>query len=307
MMAPARAASTASVIPTTDAPLEVAITVDDLPRHGQDVPSVTRLAIHQKMLDAFAKHRVPEVYGFVNAQKLEGHPEDRAALEAWLAAGHPLGNHTYSHPPIDKLSLDAYLADIDRNEAILRELAAARGQSDATWKVFRYPFLREGTDLASRAKIREHLASRGYRIAEVTIDFYDWAFNNPYARCLAKKDERSLKALRETFLENARVQLAWSDATAKALFGRRVKQVLLLHVGPFDAEMIDAMLTEYEKAGVRFVSFTDAMTDPIYRDEPKVPASIRGHFFFQIMKSRGGAWPMPAPLQPDDLLDAICR
>src|SRR5690348_2211425 len=63
--------------------IAVAVTVDDLPRNGPDIPGLSRLAIHQKLLRAFAEHRLPPVYGFVNGGKLREHPEDRAALAAW--------------------------------------------------------------------------------------------------------------------------------------------------------------------------------------------------------------------------------
>jgi peptidoglycan/xylan/chitin deacetylase (PgdA/CDA1 family) len=187
-------------------PIDVAVTVDDLPRHGPDVPGTTRLSLHEAMLAAFAKHHVPGVYGFVNAQKLEAHPEDRAALEAWVRAGHPLGNHTYSHPDINTgMPLEAYLADVDKNEDALRAVSGAA--PERSWKVFRYPFLREGRDLPTRQALRDALLARHYRLAEVTIDFFDWAYNPAYARCLAKKDQKAIDALKEDYLDRAAFEL----------------------------------------------------------------------------------------------------
>jgi peptidoglycan/xylan/chitin deacetylase (PgdA/CDA1 family) len=294
----------ASASPRVDAPIEVAVTVDDLPRHGQDVPDVTRVAIHQAMLAALKKHGVPQVYGFVNASKLKDHPEDRAALKAWLDAGYPLGNHTNSHFDLTKTPLDEYLADLDAGEPLLRELMGDARERE--WKVFRYPFLREGTDMPSRAKIREHLAKRGYRIAEVTIDFYDWAYNNPYARCVAKKDERALKALHETYLDDARVFLRWSVAAAHDLFGRAIKHVLLLHVGAFDAVMLDEMLTAYEKLGVKWITLDDALTEPLFATEPAEPKSIGGNWLNQVRRARDARM-APQPSPPEELLDVLCR
>jgi peptidoglycan/xylan/chitin deacetylase (PgdA/CDA1 family) len=84
----------------TPAPvIEVAITVDDLPRF-EEQPPAPPIAIHRMVLKALANHGVPPVYGFVNGKKLVDHPADRAALAAWLAAGQRLGNHTYSHATI---------------------------------------------------------------------------------------------------------------------------------------------------------------------------------------------------------------
>ena len=71
---------------------------------------------------------------------------------------------------------------------------SAEGQD---WKVFRYPFLEEGDNGDDARTVRAHLDDEGYRVAEVTIDFYDWAFNDPYVRCLESKNDAGLEALRQ--------------------------------------------------------------------------------------------------------------
>jgi peptidoglycan/xylan/chitin deacetylase (PgdA/CDA1 family) len=289
--------------PDAARPIDVAITVDDLPHHGVDVPGQSRLAIHQAFVSAFRAHHLPPVYGFVNGGPLDRHPEDRAALEAWVAAGNPLGNHTRTHPDLHQMTVDAYLADLDANEPLLRELE--QGAGERTWKVFRYPFLLEGTDLPSRARIREQVLARGYRIAQVTVDFYDWAYNAPYARCLARHDQKGLAALKKSYLDDAGVWLHWADAAARALFGRPIEHILLLHIGAFDATVIGDLLTEYEKLGVRFVTLDQALADPAYAVEQRAPRALGGTYLEQVREARGTADP-PEPSLPDALLDALC-
>jgi len=67
-------------------------------------------------------------------------------------------------------------------------------------KVFRYPELRQGDTGEAHDAIRAHLAAHGYRIAEVTVDFGDFAWNEPYARCLARGDQGSIEELKRSFL-----------------------------------------------------------------------------------------------------------
>jgi peptidoglycan/xylan/chitin deacetylase (PgdA/CDA1 family) len=242
------------------------------------------------------------VYGFVVGGALDKHPGDRAALEAWIAAGNPLGSHTRTHPDIHKSNVDAYLADLDANEPLLKSLS----HDDRSWHVFRYPYLQEGNDLPSRARIREHLAQRGYRIAQVTIDFYDWAYNEPYARCLAKKETHAIDALKQSYLDDAAVFLHWSDEAARSLAGRPIPQILLLHIGAFDSLVIDELLARYEREGAHFISLDDAMADPIYSQEPKAPKGWEGTFLQQIREERGVTSPVE-PVLPEGLLDAMCR
>ena len=61
-----------------------------------------------------------------------------------------------------------------RNEKTLREHMGDQG-----WRWLRYPYLREGDTLEKRRAVRHALGERGYRIAQVTMSFDDWAYNGP--------------------------------------------------------------------------------------------------------------------------------
>ena len=54
------------------------------------------------------------------------------------------------------------------------------------------------------------------------------------------------------------------------LFNRDIKNVLLIHMNSFTAEMLDALLTSYKKQNVRFISLTDALTDDVYQRDLKI-------------------------------------
>jgi len=267
------------------APIEVAITVDDLPRHGAQRPGHEPAAVAAALLDAFARHHVPSVYGFINAERLERHPEDIEVLRRWVAAGHPLGNHTFAHVDVEKLALADYLADIDRNEPLLAALAPP------PWKIFRYPFLREGADAATRQAVRAHLASHGYRIAEVTIDPWDWAYNDPYVRCWDAMSDAARAAMRANLVAEARAKLLSAADAATAIAHRPVRQILLMHLGAIDADAIEALLTSYEAAGVRWIPLADALADPIYAEDPK--GTRGGDFWGQLFRARGLRPPPP--------------
>jgi peptidoglycan-N-acetylglucosamine deacetylase len=290
---------------TPPGPIEVAVTVDDLPRHGQSIPGVSRVDIHKQLLAVLKRHHVPGVYGFVVGSELLSNPEDADALRAWLDAGFPLGNHTYTHVDAAKVSPEDFLAQVVANESVL---TAFMGEAQTkTWKVLRYPYLHEGADLAGRALIRHVLLTHGYRIAEVTIDFEDWAWNNPYARCLAKGSVRAVEVLEASYLDAALAQLRWSDDTARRLFGAPIPHVLLLHVGAFDAHMAEKLLTAYEEAGVKWVTLDKALEDPVYREEPRQPRSVRGPLLFQVLRAREWrGYPYP-PGTEEDTLTLACQ
>lgn len=137
------------------AKIQVAVTVDDLPLHGALPSDTTRLQAAEKMLKALEKHKVPEVYGFMNARKIENDPTLEKVVLTWVKSGYPLGNHSYAHKSITDLSAKEYIAEIDRNESAL-----AKYNQGMDWKYYRYPFLREGEELGTKKKF-SGLSKRG--------------------------------------------------------------------------------------------------------------------------------------------------
>lgn len=69
-----------------------------------------------------------------------------------------------------------------------------------------------------------------------------------------------------------------TDASQK-IFGRQIRQVLLLHIGAFDARMLDRLLTNYEHLGVRFIGLRRALEDEAYRTNGDVKTDEPLSFF----------------------------
>ena len=212
----------------------MAITVDDLPTHGPLAPGLTRLGIATRMIDVLRKHAAPGVYGFVNGSQLVGAPENAAILRAWGQAGLRFGNHTFSHLDLTRSSVAEYVADIERNERVLAEWSSPHGR-----KYFRYPYLHEGDVRSKRDAVRQWLGTHGYTIAQVTVYFADWAWNDAYARCVARDDREAIARLKTTFMDAAMAQLHWSRTVSERLLGRQIKHVLLLHIGAFTTLMLE--------------------------------------------------------------------
>ena len=100
----------------SDKKIEMAITVDDLPAHGQLPADTSRNDVAKKMVAVLQKYKVPEVYGFINAGKIEFEKENTKDLEIWRNASYPLGNHSYSHMDLHKASIKEFQDDVLRNE-----------------------------------------------------------------------------------------------------------------------------------------------------------------------------------------------
>jgi len=238
-------------------PPEIAITIDDLPVHAPYPPGVTPLAVNRRMIAALKAAHVPAT-AFVNAVNVAD-AGTMEALREWRAAGFVLGNHTWSHPHLSKLTVAQFEQDLTKDEPVLEKLG---GRSD--WHWFRYPFLDEGKDDAQRVAARRVLAKHGYRVAAVTMSFSDWAFTPAWARCNAKGDNAAVAELERLYLQAARENAAVARKTARELYGRDIPYVLLMHVSAMSAHMMPQVVRFYRRAGFRLVSLPKAERDPAY-------------------------------------------
>jgi peptidoglycan/xylan/chitin deacetylase (PgdA/CDA1 family) len=280
---------------------QVAITVDDLPSHG-DLPStMKRSDVAKSMIATFKAKGVPAVYGFVNAKNIAGDEDKTDVLKIWVDAGFPLGNHTFSHIDINAATPEAFEAEIAANEPTLQALMGSKD-----WHWFRYPFLHEGDTLEKRHAVRTYLQEHGYKVAQVTLDFGDYAWNVPYARCAEKHDTQAMEWLKSSYLATAADSFALDRKLSAMLFGRDIKYVLLMHIGGFDSVMLPELLDLMKKEGFDFVTLPDAEKDPAYESDPDAPLLHGGTLLEQLIESKHMKYP-PAPERPMQKLDAICR
>lgn len=241
---------------------KIAITNDDLPDHGSATPNFSRLDIAKAHIAAYAKFGVPKVYGFVNARALEYDPESAAVLSLWVSSGHLLGNHAYSHANADAGTVADFQKETLTNEPVLAVLMQGKN-----WHYFRYPFLNPG-NAEHYGPIKTFLLGRGYKIAEVSMSFDDWAYTDVYNRCVAKGDQAAIATLKDRYLKGVDIAIKRSTLLSQKLYGRQIPQVLLTHIGGFSAVMIDDTLSHLKASGAEFVTLDEAQSDAAYADNP---------------------------------------
>jgi peptidoglycan/xylan/chitin deacetylase (PgdA/CDA1 family) len=279
---------------------QMAVTFDDLPVHGAMPAGTTRLEIARSILDTLRREKMPPVYGFINGGRMEEDPTSLGVLKAWRAAGQPLGNHTWAHLDLNKETPEEFAAEVSRNEPLLQSLM---GGED--WRWLRYPYLHEGDTVEKRRAVRAWLSVQRYKIAEVNMDFEDYLWNEPYARCADRHDAASIRKLRDSYLAVADQYYGLFRELSQMVYGRDVKYVLLMHVGAFDARMLPELLALYRAKGVRFISLPDAMSDPAYNDDPDIGEPRGGALLELMMEKRQLTF--PANSKPYKELEAMCR
>jgi peptidoglycan-N-acetylglucosamine deacetylase len=261
---------------------------------------MTRLEITRSILKTLKREKMPPVYGFINGGRGEEDPSSLSVLRAWVGAGQPLGNHTWAHLDLNKESVEDFEAEVLKNEPLLKSLM---GKGD--WHWLRYPYLHEGDTVEKRRAVRAWLFAHGYKIGEVSMDFEDYLWNEPYARCMAKHDNASIQKLHDTYLAVADQYYGVFRELSQLVYGRDVKYVLLMHVGAFDARMLPELLALYRAKGVSFVNLPDAMSDPAYMDDPDIGEPTGGAFMELMMQEKKIKFPPNS--KPYKELEAMCR
>jgi peptidoglycan-N-acetylglucosamine deacetylase len=242
----------------------IAITVDDLPSSLSDFMSgADLLAMDTKLVGTLHDQKVPAV-GFVNEVKLykTGEVDYRIkALSVWLDNGLELGNHTFAHTSLNRVPLQEWEEEVVRGETVTRMLLS---QHKMHLRYFRHPFLDTGRDLQTRREAEAFLAQRGYQIAPVTMDAWDWLYATPYEEARKRGDTALQKRLVDSYLEHTTAVFDFYEKASKELYGYEPPQILLLHGSWLEAEHIGEVLDLLRKRGYQFVSLEEALSDGAY-------------------------------------------
>lgn len=130
---------------------KIALTFDDGP-HPVYTPQI---------LDILKENGIKATF-FIIGENAEKYPE---IVERIIDEGHEVGNHTYSHPHLQKIGDEELMKELKKTEALLKE---AFGYEPA---LFRPP---EGYCCAA---VKNSAKAMGYELTLWDIDTTDWAHN----------------------------------------------------------------------------------------------------------------------------------
>ena len=280
---------------------QVALTFDDMPAAGELSPGETRAAIATRLANELRANHIKGVYGFVNAVGLDQDPDMQQALGIWVAKGMRIGNHTWSHPELSSDSASGYEQEIAMDEPALRQFAQGHD-----WHWFRFPYLEEGDTVAKREDVRHWLQAHGYHVAEVTLNFNDDEWSDPYDRCLAKHDTAGIAWPEQSYMENAAEFIRVGRQEEQIAFGHEVPNVLLLHETAFTTLMLPRLVGLLRQEGFRFTDLRKVERNRVYAKDPATGFPDGGSLLNEFLDSRHLPYPSFTP-EPDQRLDNLCR
>ena len=136
-----------------DSVRHIALTFDDGPNPGTT----------PEILDVLAEYGIKAVF-FVVGMNLEIAENRRVMLRAY-DEGHLIGNHTYSHPVLTKLSDDEIREELRRAEDLIGDCASGP-------RLFRPPFA------ALDTRISRIIQEEGFMMVMWNVDSLDWKFRS---------------------------------------------------------------------------------------------------------------------------------
>lgn len=171
----------------------------------------------EAILDALKKHNAPATF-FVVGTYLEGNPD---LIKRMLAEGHIVGNHTYHHKDMSQLSdAAAFSEELTSVETLYQEITGQEMK-----KFYRPP---QGKYSESNLKMAKDM---GYKTFFWSLAYVDWYDND---------------------------QPTKAQAFDKLLTRIHPGAIILLHsTSATNAEILDELLTKWEKMGYTFHSLEE--------------------------------------------------
>ncbi|MFZ0452341.1 MAG: polysaccharide deacetylase family protein [Ignavibacteriaceae bacterium] len=250
---------------------QVCFSFDDLPVVSYGISDTTfQKNLFEKLIYALKENDIPAI-GFVNEKKL--YSQDKIIqfkvelLKQWVNNNLDLGNHTFSHPDYNLVSFGDYTQDLLKGETITKKILSNKGK---TIRYFRHPFLHMGSTKEKADSLDNFLLIHGYRPAPVTIDNEDYLFAVAYKRVKIKKDSLLISRIGYDYINYMEKKLKYYEMQSNHLFGRNIKQILLLHASWLNSDYVDSLAAKFRKNNYEFITLDQALEDNIYKTDINV-------------------------------------
>lgn len=222
---------------------EIAITIDDLPFVGESQN------FHLNMIIKTLKNNEVPATGFVIGKEVT--PKNMKMLHKFHDAGLGLGNHTYSHLNLNRVTTETYIHEIDAADKILLPVMTEP-------KYFRYPYLAMSQG-SKKDEILQHLISKNYQIAPITIDSKDFLFNQILYAVPEKERRGFLGVLKQCYIDFIWQQTLKAEEHNRLANKTDQAQILLIHANLLNAYVLPDIINLYKQNGFTFISLEEAL------------------------------------------------
>jgi peptidoglycan/xylan/chitin deacetylase (PgdA/CDA1 family) len=184
-------------------------------------------------------------------------------IRQWGIQGHQIGNHTATHPDLNKVSLADYEQELLTCDKAIRDMPGYTRR-------FRFPYLKEGDTLQKRDGFRAFLDANSYKTGPVSVDASDWYYSERLGERLKRDPQADSRPYRDAYLRHLYNRAQYYDGLSRAVLGRSVAHVLLLHHNLINALFLSDVIKMFRDKGWTLVDSETAFEDPVYAMRPDV-------------------------------------
>lgn len=130
--------------------------------------------------------------------------------------------------------------------------------------------MKEGDTEEKRDGMRKSLLEHDYSQGYVTIDASDWYVDSRLRDRLKTNPKADLTPYRDFYLKHMWNRAVFYNDLSKKVFGREIKHTILVHHSLLNALFLDDLMKMFESKGWKLISAKDALTDQIFKLEPKI-------------------------------------
>ncbi len=235
----------------------VALTFDD----GPDMADTTGLNAADRNTAILRQLAAAHLKSILFVTRTDADQNRNDLIREWGTEGHQIGNHTATHPDFEQVSLADY------EQELLTCDQAIHGMPGYTRR-FRFPYLKEGDTTEKRDGFRAFLASNSYTTGPVSIDASDWYYSQRLSARLKKRPDANTRPYRNAYLRHLYDRAQYYDGLSRAVLGRSVAHVLLLHHNLINALFLKDVIQMFKNKGWTLIDSEAAFKDPVYGTRP---------------------------------------
>ena len=242
-----------ALVQDQEAMSEIALSLDDAPMPGTVLFSGMNKT--KTIIQKLSQVNSPAIGIFALGIHAQG-TQNRKRLQLYGEAGHIIANHTYHHYRLNDVSAQVFIEDIQKAHIHLSGLPNFK-------RLFRFPYLCEGKDMAQRQEVIQALKAMGYQEGYVTVSNHDYYIHKLLIQAIKAGKQINYAKLKKVYIKILWESIKAYDQLAQKVLKRKVKHVLLLHENDLAALFIGDLIEYIRKQGWKIIAIEDAYQDSI--------------------------------------------
>ena len=245
---------------------------DRLNYKGPDWNSMIREQLKDKQIQA----------AWFVAGKMMDNDQGKELLQKWEEDGHILANHTYSHYNYNDSSMTCkvFSEDIQKCDALISTYKNYL-------KIVRFPYLKGGNTISKRDSLTNFIQINGYKQGWVTIDASDWYIDMRLTRRLKQNPDADISVFRDYYVNHIIERAEYYNNLSLQINHRQIKHTVLLHFNLTSALFLNDLIEKFQKEGWIIDNYSDAITDPIYSEQPIAMPAEQSLIWMQAKQTGG--------------------